>query len=95
MLCGMIQVIMAKVGSQVNDETGENIVKLLIMMFQHAQKVTESGLLAYQGTCYGMHGRVNIRDFGQYIYWALEGEDEDCTRVACGIISDIVSALGN
>lgn len=36
MLCGMIQVIMAKVGSQVNDETGENIVKLLIMMFQHA-----------------------------------------------------------
>lgn len=42
-----------------------------------------------------MHGRVNIRDFGQYIYWALEGEDEDCTRVACGIISDIVSALGN
>jgi hypothetical protein len=38
---------------------------------------------------------VNIRDFGQYIYWALEGEEEDCTRVACGIVSDIVSAFGN
>jgi hypothetical protein len=40
-----------------------------------------------------MSGRVNIKDFGQYIYWALEGDDEDCTRVACGIISDIVAAL--
>jgi hypothetical protein len=33
MLCGMIQVIMAKVGSQVDDTTGEKIVQLLIMMF--------------------------------------------------------------
>lgn len=47
MLCGMIQVIMAKVGSEVDDITGEKIVKLLIMMFQSVQKVTESGLLAY------------------------------------------------
>jgi hypothetical protein len=25
--------------------------------------------------------------------WALDGDDEDCARVACGIISDIASAL--
>jgi len=30
---------------------------------------------------------------GQYLLWALESEDEDCARVACGIISDIASAL--
>lgn len=65
------------------------------MMFQSVQKVTESGLLAYQGVCVGLQGRVNIKDFGQYLYWALEGDEEDCTRVACGIISDIVAALGN
>ena len=52
-------------------------------------------MLAYQGVSYGLQGRVNIKDFGQYLYWALEGEEEDCTRVACGIISDIVAALGN
>lgn len=84
---------MAKTGSQVDEAFGEKIVQLLIMMFQNVKRVTESGLLAYQGVCVGMSGRVNIKDFGQYIYWALEGEDEDCTRVACGIISDIVAAL--
>ena len=95
MLCGMIQVIMAKVGQEVDDNTGEKIVQLLIMMFQSVQKVTESGLLAYQGVCVGLQSRVNIKDFGQYLYWALEGEEEDCTRVACGIISDIVAAFRN
>ena len=93
MLCGLIQVIMAKVGSTVDAQTGENIVQLLIMMFQAAKRVTESGLIAYQGICVGLGDQVNIKDFGQYIFWALEGEDEDCTRVACGIISDIASGL--
>lgn len=59
------------------------------------QKVTESGLLAYNGVLNGLQNRANIKDFGQYIYWALEGDDEDCTRIACGIISDIVSAFGD
>jgi hypothetical protein len=36
---------------------------------------------------------VNVKDFGTYLLWALDGEDEDCARVACGIISDIASAL--
>ena len=34
-----------------------------------------------------------MKDFGQYLLWALDGDDEDCARVACGIISDIASAL--
>lgn len=33
MLCGMIQVIMAKVGNQVDSTVGEKIVQLLILMF--------------------------------------------------------------
>ena len=64
MLCGMIQVIMAKSGSAVDVSFGEKIVQLLIMMFQSVKRVTESGLLAYQGVCVGMAGRVNIKDFG-------------------------------
>lgn len=33
MLCGLIQVIMAKVGDQVDNTTGEKIVQLLILVF--------------------------------------------------------------
>jgi len=40
-----------------------------------------------------MQGNINIKDFGKYLLYALESEDEDCCRVACGIISDIASAL--
>jgi len=30
---------------------------------------------------------------GEYILFALQGSDEACARVACGVISDIASAL--
>lgn len=63
---------MCRVGSQVDTETGEKIVKLIIMMFEQQQCVTESGLIAYQGVVTGMAERVNIADFGKYIYSALE-----------------------
>jgi len=49
--------------------------------------------LAYSGLCTGLKERVNVKDFGTYLIWALNGDDEDCARVACGIISDIASAL--
>jgi len=57
------------------------------------KRVTENGLYAYIGLCAGLKERVNVKDFGQYILWALDGDDEDCARVACGIISDIANAL--
>jgi hypothetical protein len=38
---------MAKIGNHVDQQTGENLVQLLIMMFQKEKKVTESGLIAY------------------------------------------------
>ncbi len=34
-----------------------------------------------------------MKDFGQYILYALKGDDEDCARVACGVISDIATAF--
>jgi hypothetical protein len=57
------------------------------------KKITETGLTAYGGLCQGIKARVNVKDFGQYILYALKGDDEDCARVACGIISDIATAF--
>lgn len=50
-------------------------------------------MIAYSGLCAGLQERVNVKEFGTYILWALDGDDEDCARVGCGIISDIASAL--
>ena len=49
--------------------------------------------MAYSGLCTGLGSRVNVKLMGQYILWALDSEEEDCARVACGLISDISSAL--
>lgn len=93
MLAGLLQVILVRIGHTVSKEIGDNIVKLLIMMFQNLKKVTENGLIAYSGLCVGIGEKVNVDDFGEYILWALSGDDEECIRVACGIVSDIASAL--
>lgn len=61
-------------------------------MFQSLKKVTENGLIAYSGLCQGVKERVNVKDMGQYILYALESVDEGCARVACGVISDIAAA---
>ena len=44
----------------------------------------------------GLGDRVNINDIGQYVFAALESEeDEDATRMAIGIVADISTALGD
>ena len=83
---------MVKVGSMIEPELGENIIKLITQLFTVSQKVTESGLIAYSGLCNGLGRRVNVQAIGEYLVHALEGEDEECTRIAAGIISDISSA---
>jgi hypothetical protein len=55
--------------------------------------VTENGLIAYSGLCNGIGSRVNVQDFGEYIVWALKGSDDECVRIACGLISDLANAL--
>ena len=62
-------------------------------MFESQKSVTENGLLAYSGLCQGVKSRVEVKAMGQYLLHALKGEDESCARVACGVISDIASAL--
>lgn len=93
MIFCLLQVILVKVGATVDTQVGENIVQLIIIIFQSLKRVTENGLIAYGGLCAGLQDRVNVKDFGTYLLWALDGDDEDCARVACGIISDIASAL--
>lgn len=56
--------------------------------------MTENGLIAYSGLCNGIGSRINIKDFGQYLVWALNGQDDECTRIACGLVSDLANALG-
>jgi hypothetical protein len=85
-------VITVKIGDMIEPELGENIIKLITMLFKASGKVTESGLIAYSGLCNGLGRRVNVDVIGEYLVYALEGEDEECTRIAGGIISDISSA---
>lgn len=86
--------ILVKVGHKVTAEEAPKIVALLIMIFQKRNKVTENGLIAFSGLCNGIGERVDISSFGNYIIHALNDEDEECVRLACGIISDIANALG-
>lgn len=51
MISGLLQVILVKVGSNVDSQIGEKIVKLLVMIFQSLKRVTENGLIAYSGLC--------------------------------------------
>ena len=56
--------------------------------------MTEAGLLAFQGICSGLKNRTPIQEIGQYLYTALEQEDdEDVTRLAVGIVNDIAGGF--
>ena len=55
--------------------------------------MTENGLIAFSGLCNGLGARINIKDFGIYLVYALKGDDDECVRLACGIVSDLATAL--
>lgn len=38
---------------------------------------------------------VDIQSIGVYIKYALESKDNECAKLACGIISDLSSGLGD
>ncbi len=78
-----------------DDNIADYTVKLLINIFQKQGKVTESGLIAFSGLCNGIGARINIKEFGTYIAHALKGTDDECTRLACGLISDLATAMGD
>jgi hypothetical protein len=92
-LAGLLQIMLVKIGSKLDQHTADSIVTLLIMIFDKQKKVTECGLIAYSGLCNGIGAKINVKDFGQYIVWALKGQDDECVRLACGLVSDIADAL--
>lgn len=64
-------------------------------MFKLHEKVTENGLIAFQGLVVGMGEQmVDITNIGSYIKYALQSKDNDCAKLACGIISDLSSSMG-
>lgn len=85
--------MLVKVGSKLDENLANSIVQLIMNIFISQKKVTESGLIAYSGLCNGIGAKVNVKDFGQYLVWALKGNDDECVRLACGLISDIADAL--
>jgi hypothetical protein len=50
-------------------------------------------LIAFSGLVNGVGDRIKIDEFGQYIVFALKGDDDECVRLACGLVSDLASAL--
>jgi hypothetical protein len=92
-LCGLLQIMLVKVGDRVDDITANNIVVLLTNIFKKQNRVLESGLIAYSGLCNGVKKRINVKDFGQYIVYCLRGDEDECTKLACGLVSDLSSAL--
>ena len=63
------------------------------MMFQQRKRVTENGLIALSGLINGVGDRVNIADFGKYVVFALSGKDDECCKLACGLVSDLANAF--
>lgn len=55
--------------------------------------MTENGLIALSGLINGVGERLNVNEFGQYVVWALQGDDDECVRLACGLVSDLAGAL--
>ena len=84
---------MVRVGSKVDNDTASNIVKLLVMIFNNQKKVTENGLIALSGLINGVGNRLDINEFGKYVVFALKGNDEECLRLGCGIVSDLANAF--
>ena len=56
--------------------------------------MTENGLIAFNGLVNGVGESIDISQIGSYIKYALESQDDDCARIACGIMSDLSSNMG-
>jgi|TARA_B110000285_G_C15037185_1_gene569964 hypothetical protein len=70
------------------------ISTLIIQLFSQEGRVTEAGLMAYNGLVGGVVERIDITEMGRYIKHALESNEDDVARLACGIIDDLASNMG-
>jgi hypothetical protein len=70
-------------------------VTVIVSIFKQAGRVTDNGLIAFQGLVAGLGNPefINMSEIGLYVKHALESKDSDCAGLACGIISDLSSVL--
>lgn len=50
-------------------------------------------MIAFHGLTIGLQENIDIDKMGQYIKHALESKEEDCGRLACGLISDLSGTM--
>lgn len=94
-LGGVIQVMLVKVGSRVQNDLQVNIMTLLKNLFRVNGKVTENGLIALSGLANGLEERLDVTSIKEYIQAALlNSNDPEVSRLACGVVSDISNAKG-
>ena len=79
----------------VTKETADGISMLLIKLFEQAGRVTENGLIAFQGLCVGLGDKIDLAEIGRYLKVALKQTDDDCAKNACGIVSDLSNSIGS
>lgn len=83
-----------KAGEKIDSEYQNKITLLIIQLFSLQGRVTEGGLMAYNGLVGGCMERIDITEMGRYIKHALESTEDDVARLACGIIDDLASNMG-
>ena len=88
-LSGLIQVILIRVGDLIEKPLAANIIQAIIQIFKLAGKVTENGLIILNGLAVGCCEKIELQEICQYLKFALESKDNECSRSACGIISDL------
>lgn len=71
----------------------EKILQLMKMIFDKMKRVTENGLIVLNGLINGVGKRIKIDIIGNYIVHALTHNEDDITRIACGIVIDLANAL--
>ena len=73
LLCGLLQVILAKIGHNLNPVTATQIITLFSNMFMKEQRVAEHVLIAFQGMATSVLGKtIDLKEIGKFIKSALE-----------------------
>jgi hypothetical protein len=55
-----MQVILIKVGHRVEKPLADNMIQTIINLFKQAEKVTENGLIAFNGMVVGLGDKIDL-----------------------------------
>jgi len=77
-LCNLLQAILMKVGHKVEKPLADNMIQMIIDLFKQAEKVTDNGLIAFNGMIVGWGDKVELKEIGRYIKHALESQESEC-----------------